>query len=113
MHGGQKLEERTRLDEAKLTDDQKAALPPEWYGKGGVNPDWVAGIFGYDSASELINYLVRFEKNRDGLKLQDYMNKIVNDEVERRMRRRFGDTRAVFKTAPKEGADPTAQGKLL
>jgi hypothetical protein len=86
-------EGRTKLDEALLTDEQKAALPKEYYGKGGIDPSSISALFGYDTGEALIRGISELNKIRDeqGLTPQEYKNTLVRNEVERQLGARFGD----------------------
>lgn len=50
---------KVRLDEKRLSAEQKAVLPNEWvaYGQNGVDPNEVAKIFGYHSGEAMIDRL--------------------------------------------------------
>jgi hypothetical protein len=50
---------RVRLDEKSLSTEQKAALPHEFYGPAGVNPNDLARIFAYSSGEAMIERLTQ------------------------------------------------------
>ncbi len=89
LYGEQSLD-WPKLNEAKLTEQQKEALPRDYYTKGGVNPDDVAGIFAYHSGDAMIEVLAMLEKGRreSNLSPKEYLDKIVDEEIIRQMQRR-------------------------
>ena len=92
---GQKIRQRITLDASKLTDEQKAALPDHYTSKSGVDPEQVAGLFGFSSGDELVESLAKTEamKNVDGkrMRTEDWIRKTVQAETDRRMELRYGD----------------------
>lgn len=90
---GEKVKGRPRLNSEKLTAEQKAALPKDLHAPGGLHPDDVGNLFGYHSGEDMVNDLVQTHRAREAAKLtpQRYVNKLVDLEVERRMRTESGD----------------------
>ncbi len=90
---GDKVKGRPRLDSNKLTKEQKDALPADYHTPGGLHPDDAAGLFGYDSGDTLVSKLAELHANREEAKLSParYLSKLVDDEVERRMRAEHGE----------------------
>lgn len=90
---GEKLKGRPRLDSTKLTPEQRAALPDDYYTPGGMHPDDVAGLFGYASGDAMIARLAQLNKTREGSGLgpKAYVNQLVEAEVNQRMQKEFGD----------------------
>jgi hypothetical protein len=62
MLSGRKLEEGHVLDEAKLSGEQKAALPSAYYGEHGIEPGQLAPYFGYTSGDAMIDRLIELER---------------------------------------------------
>lgn len=90
---------RVRMDAQYLTDEQKQQLSPEWYGTGRqfgeravVNPDDVAGLFGYRSGSSMISDLILMnrERERAGLTHSAHVSHLQDVELERMMKAKFG-----------------------
>lgn len=83
---------RQRLDQAKLTKEQKALLDPEHYTVKGLDPENVAGMFGYRSGQSLIEDLAALhaDRQREGLTSATHFTKLIDTEVERRMRAKYG-----------------------
>jgi len=90
---GEKLSKRPKLDEAALTDEQKASLRSTFYGSNGIHPDDAAGLFGYPSGDYMISRLAEIERNRTAAKLTapEYFDFAVNQETRSRMEREYGD----------------------
>ena len=76
-----------------LTDDQIKGLPPEYIREGGVNPDDIAGLFGYGTGRELTDGLARLEAERaaGGLTAKAHFSRLVDAETQSQMRRQYGD----------------------
>lgn len=89
---GDKLKSKPKLNEADLTPEQIAKLPPEYIAKSGLNPDDAAGIFGYSSASAMIDKLAEMHeaKTQLGLNSKDFLKRITDQEVERQMQAKYG-----------------------
>jgi len=90
---GEQSKEWPKLDETKLTELQKKALPRNYYAKGGINPDDVAGLFAYPTGDAMIERLAILEKGRraSNLSPKEYLDKIVDEEIIRQMQRKHGD----------------------
>jgi len=82
-----KKEQRFRLDENRLSTEHKAVLPNEFYGANGVDPDEFAKLFGYQSGDALIDSLSRLFVKWGYLDRDQMLNKVVDEEVDRRRRK--------------------------
>lgn len=91
---GDKVRGRPRLDVDQLMAEQKAALPEDYYEKGGLNPDDVAGLFGYPTGEALVERLSALVKDRGEAGPKEYVNKLLDSAVERRMQAEHGDLAA-------------------
>jgi len=92
MLHGEKVTRR-RLDGSKLTGDQKMAIGEDYYAKkGGYDPDEVAPLFGYRTGDEMISELagLKADRDREGLTPNAHVNKLIDIEVERRMKEKYG-----------------------
>jgi hypothetical protein len=91
--GDKQVVEKPKLDASLLTPEQKAILPKGSYGRGGLDPDSVAGFFGYQSAEAMINRWSLLENARRAQRLspEEYVKKVTDAEVERRMERTYGN----------------------
>jgi hypothetical protein len=92
MLHGEKVTRR-RLDGTKLTADQRKAIGEDYYiKKGGYDPDEVAPLFGYRTGDEMISELagLKADRDREGLTPHAHIGRLVDGEVERRMKEKFG-----------------------
>lgn len=88
---GEDTHSRPKLNSERLTDEQRRQLPGSYYGDRGIDPDDVAGLFGYQSGSTLIDSLIKYEKDRGDLSHNQYKAKVIDLETSKRMERQFGD----------------------
>ena len=81
------------LDRGALTDEQLRSLPPDYYSRGGANPDDLALLFGYQSGDALIQALgqLKAERDMEGLTPQAHISKMVDVATEHEMQRQYGD----------------------
>lgn len=89
---GRRTKMAYKLDAAALSDKQKAMLPPEYYGKDGLNPDDLANLFGYGSGEAMVDKLAAYNVNRRavGMSSKDYVNRITDIETDRQMKLKYG-----------------------
>lgn len=89
---GRRTKMAYKLDAAALSEKQKAMLPPEYYGKDGLNPDDVANLFGYGSGEAMVDKLAAYNVNRRlaGMSSRDYVNRITDIETDRQMKLKYG-----------------------
>jgi hypothetical protein len=83
-----------KLHPDNLTEIQKAALPKDYIQKkNGVNPDDIAGHFGYTSGDALVERLgmLTEDRRRSNMSQRDYFNRLVDVETDRRLNQEFGD----------------------
>lgn len=112
----EKVKGRPRLDASLLTDEQKAAIPADFYTeRGGLHLDDVAGLFGFTSGQALVERLGQLRRAREESKLgpNEYVNSLVNAEVERRMQKEYGDLEANIIDEAKEHVISTTQMDLI
>ena len=83
---GKKVQ-KFRLNEEQLSDDQKVLLPSEFYGPDGVDPDEFAKLFGYHSGDRMIERLGQFFIKWGYLDRDEMLNKIIDEELDRRKRK--------------------------
>lgn len=87
---GEKLSSKPKLAADALTEQQRAALPKEFIAKEGLHPDDVAGLFGYQSGTALVDKMIELNQARGEVKPKDYLKQLVAQETEQRMQRQFG-----------------------
>lgn len=88
----QPLGEKPKLAVDALTEEQKAALPKDYYSKKGMNPDDAAILLGFSDGAQLIASVAQFNADRaaSGMRPIDYSRRLVSAETERRMEARYG-----------------------
>jgi hypothetical protein len=89
VHGGD-MGKRFKLDPEKLTPEQRAALPESLVGKGGLDPDVIAGEFDFPTGDILVDRLAKFEQARGEKNTTQYTNELIKNELERRVKSEFG-----------------------
>lgn len=87
---GDKLKTKPKLAEDLLTPEQRAALPPEYWGKGGMAPDDVAGLFGYQTGDQLVQHLAELVQARGDAQPKAFLDQYIRTETERRMQKEYG-----------------------
>jgi len=87
---GQAVKESTKLDGAKLTPEQKKALPREFWGRDGLDPEDAAGMFGFDNPNDMIEQVAAYERDRGKMRPDNYMVKLIEGETDRRMQEKYG-----------------------
>jgi len=80
---------KVRLDANNLSAEQKAVLPNEFYGYGAdcVDPAELAKIFAYHSGDAMIDCLAELFTKWGYVDRNQMLNKIVDEEVDRRKRK--------------------------
>ncbi|MFB9262840.1 hypothetical protein ACFFWD_06580 [Bradyrhizobium erythrophlei] len=77
-----------RLDETKLSAEQKAKLPPSYYEKGGIDPSLLGSTVGYASGDAMIDRLIKLQDDvRASGSLENLVDNLVDDEITRRLKR--------------------------
>lgn len=90
---GEKLDKTYRLDWEALTPEQRKAIPESYtVRRGGVTPDSVASIFGYQSGDQMLAHMSSFVKLREesGLNRDRFQRKLIQSEIDRRMEMEHG-----------------------
>lgn len=85
-----RLNQRPKIGAKFLSAEQKAGLPKELYSKDGINPDDIAGYFGYQSGDMLVNRLMQTEAARGDIPFKDFVKSEVEAETQRRMEKQYG-----------------------
>lgn len=93
---GEKVQQRFTLAQDGLTPEQRAALPEHYVSKNGLDPDHVAGLFGYSSGGEMVDAIAALQKlkvNEAGkpMRMSDWMRKAVQTETDRQMEAKYGN----------------------
>jgi hypothetical protein len=84
---GKHFSEWQRLDEAKLSDEQKAKLPPSYYEKGGIDPTELGRSFGYVSGDVMVDRLIKLQEEiRASGSLESHFDCLVDEQIIRRLK---------------------------
>lgn len=85
--------EKVKLSADALSDEQKAALPKNYVAKDGIDPDDIAGVFGYTSGTQMIDHLAALvqDRARGNMTPKVYRENLIRQTVEREMERRYGN----------------------
>ena len=78
---------RVRLDEKSLSAEQKAALPNDFYGPNGVDPNELAKIFAYLSGEAMIDHLAELFRKWGYVDRNQMLKNAIDEEVDRRKRK--------------------------
>src|SRR5262249_55718678 len=80
-----------KLDANKLTPEQVAALPQRLTQKrGGLDPDAVAGMFGYGDGKAMVEQLIHLQTQVGDTPFKSFVRDLVDGETDRQMERRYG-----------------------
>lgn len=99
-----------------LSEEQRSRLPKDYVQKkNGVNPDDVAGQFGYSTGDALVERmaLLAEDRTRAGLSQRDYFNRLVDIETDRRLNREFGDREQTIRDEARDQAVSETQQQLV
>ncbi len=104
-----------KLDEDALSGKQKGMLPPEYYGKDGLNPDDVAKMFGYGSGDAMVDKLTNYNITRRmaNMSSRDFVSRITDIETDRQMKLRYGNLGENVMDAVKEQVAGETQQNLV
>lgn len=86
--------EKVKFHPDSLSEEQKAMLPKEYIQKkNGLNPDDVAGYFGYASGDALVERLALTTHDRlqAGMSSREWLNHLIDSETDRRMEQQHGN----------------------
>jgi hypothetical protein len=88
---GQKLGYKPKLDPDYVWPNHREQMPKEWFRKDGLKPDELANLFLYEDGHSLMSDLADYHRDKGDLTNQQYLNKRVKAEVERRMHLKYGE----------------------
>lgn len=91
MFHGMETKYMPKIDPKFLTADQKKGMPERFVSKGGMDPDAMAGSFGYSTGEAMVNKLIDFEKAKGDLGPKEFFEKMVKEETDRRMEVKYGN----------------------
>ena len=105
-----------KLDAKTLTDEQKSALPRNYYGEHGLHPDDVANLFGYGSGGAMLDHLTAYNRAKltaGGMSAKDFVSRVTDIETDRQMRIKYGVLEDNIMDAVKEQVVGETQLDLL
>jgi hypothetical protein len=87
---GKKVQ-RVRLDAKSLSEEQKMALPPEFYGYGPdtVDPNELCQAFAYPTGKLMVEHLAELFEKWGYIDRNQLLNKVIDEELDRRKRRAY------------------------
>lgn len=106
---------RLKLNATALSEEQKASLPKEYYGKDGVDPSDIAGYFGYSSSEAMVKQLATLDASRKeaGLTPAEFKKNLVDSQVEQKMQAQFGNLKENILNEARESILTDTQNSLL
>lgn len=112
---GQKIEGPHRIKTDLVPEDVRTRLPREYFAANGVHPDDLAAMFGYPTGASMIEHmeLFRQEQVQTGLRPAEYKRLLINQEVDRRVRAKYGDLEDNIIEAAKDQVISETQFEIL
>lgn len=104
-----------RIGREFISDEAAAALPPSFLSKTGIDPELVAGLFGYPDGQTMIYDLAQLHAERTASKKNApaFQRAALEAEINRVMEQRHGDFGDQVLEAAKEQALSEAQMQVL
>jgi hypothetical protein len=92
LHGKKVPMTSVKMDASKLTPEQKAMLPRQYYGEHGLDPDDVAPMFGYPSGDVMVAQLGAYNvaKVMSKMSARDFVSRVIDTETDRQMQLQHG-----------------------
>lgn len=111
---GEKVE-RVKFGTDFLTEEQRAALPRDYYNKAGASPDDLAPLFGYPDGASLVANLSSLSEVRrtSGMRPIEFKRRMIDIETDRQMRLKYGVLEDNILDAVKEQVASETQLSLL
>jgi hypothetical protein len=111
---GEKVE-RVKFGTDFLTEEQRAALPRDYWRKDGVHPDDLAPLFGYPDGASLVAHLSQLSEVRrtSGMRPIEFKRRMIDIETDRQMRLKYGVLEDNIMDAVKEQVASETQLSLL
>lgn len=90
---GTKYEGPRRIASGDLTEEQKVALPSNYYAKEGLPKDQVANLFGFTSGNAMVESLAKLNEAREGRKESalERTGRMVREQTDATMEKRYGN----------------------
>jgi hypothetical protein len=111
---GEKVE-RVKFGTDFLTEEQRAALPRDYWRKDGVHPDDLAPLFGYPDGASLVAHLSQLSEVRrtSGMRPIEFKRRMIDIETDRQMQLKYGVLEDNIMDAVKEQVASETQLSLL
>jgi hypothetical protein len=111
---GEKVE-RVKFGTDFLTEEQRAALPRDYWRKDGVHPDDLAPLFGYPDGASLVQHLSQLSEVRrtSGMRPIEFKRRMIDIETDRQMQLKYGVLEDNIMDAVKEQVASETQLDLL
>jgi hypothetical protein len=92
LPNGEKFQ-KIKLDSTKIDPALRERTPQDYLARGGMDPDALAGHFGYQSGDALVRGLAKLadERELEDLTPKAHINRIIDAETDRRMRKEYGN----------------------
>ncbi len=87
---GRKTDKIYRIASDSLTEEQKAALPKQYYAKEGLPADQMAKLFGFTSVDAMADGVKAYRETRGEGTAQEALGRLVRDTADRQMQEKFG-----------------------
>lgn len=90
---GKQMSTMPRLNPEFLTPEQQAGISRRMQAKKGLNPDDVAGLFGFATGKDMVDSMVAYQRTikEAGIRPDEFKRKLITQETELRMRQKYGD----------------------
>ena len=84
---------KVKLDPTKIDPELREKVPQDYLRKGGMDPDDLAGHFGYQSGDALVRGLAKIadERELEDLTPAAHLNRMIDAEADRKMRSTYGN----------------------
>lgn len=114
-YGDEKVASSPKLNSELLTEEQRKLWPKDWQAKDGLNPDDVAGMFGYPTGDAMIEKVSSLAKAREesGLHPKAFIERLVKNTAERQLEKELGKLNDNIIDAAKEHVLSQTQFDLL
>lgn len=112
---GEKITDHDKLGTDFLSEEQRAALPRDYYRKNGVHPDDLAPLFGFPDGQTLVQHLSSLSEIRrqSGMRPIEFKRRVIDIETDRQMQQRYGVLEDNIMDAVKDQVASETQLNLL
>lgn len=104
---------RPRLDEGALSEEQKKALPKDYYRARGEDPNELAQALGYTDGQRMIEDLVQLENKRGVGRFTNFIEREIEERTDALMKEHFGDLDQNILSETKDRVTGVTQADIL